>query len=64
MILEENKSKLFKKFLINSFYIINKIYDLKEAAKLDIQVPDYVYAPSVFKIFANHILPMQTPGYY
>lgn len=28
------------------------------------EVPKYVYCPSVFKLFADHILPMQVPGHW
>ncbi len=27
-------------------------------------VPDYIYNPSNFKIFADHLLPMQVPGHW
>lgn len=43
---------------------LKPILDLKDVENLDISVPNYAYSPSVFKIFANHILPMQTPGSY
>lgn len=36
------------------------VFDPKKA--VDVQVPECGYAPAVYKIFANHILPMQTPG--
>lgn len=43
---------------------LKPIYSLKEAVDRDIRVPEYAYAPSVFKIFADHVLPMQTPGFF
>lgn len=49
-------------FQIKCSMPLKPVYSLKEAAQLDFSIAKQGYAPSVYKIFANHILPMQTPG--
>lgn len=41
---------------------LKPIYNLNDSACSEPKIPDYIYNPSVFKIFADHLLPMQVPG--
>lgn len=50
-------------YQIKSSQPLKPLFELNNPECLK-QIPDYVFKPAVFKLFADHILPMQVPGHW
>ena len=40
------------------------MFKLEDKECSEPKIPEYAYNPSTFKVFAEHLLPMQVPGKY